>query len=56
MMNGAIEGALQFVIQGLEQKIEAIEAKFISTREDKHLPVHLVIQLIAIGTVVSSVA
>jgi len=56
VVDGAIEGTLKLVVKGLKQEVEAVEAEFVTAGQDQHLPVHLVVELIAVGAVVSAVA
>ena len=56
VVHNAVEGTLQFAIQGLEQQVETVEAELVSTGQNQHLSVNFVVQFVAVGTVVASVA
>jgi hypothetical protein len=51
-----IKGALEAVVHGLQKQIETVKTELIPTGQDQHLPVHLVVQLVAIRAIVAAVA
>ena len=55
-MDDAVKGALQLAIQGLQEEVETVQAQLVPTGQDKHLPVDLVIQFVAVRARVPTMA